>query len=131
MKILLDHNVDWRLKRLLPDHEVRSTKEMGWERLTNGQLLTEAEAQFDILLTVDRNIKHQQNLAGRQIAIVVLMAVTNTRVALTPLMPQVEALLPITEPGQFYEVAVEMTRLLSTDAQEQSPEPRRNRGQEP
>ena len=106
MRILLDHNLDWRLKRLLSDHEVRSTKEMGWERLTNGQLLSQAESQFDVVLTVDRNIKHQQNLAGRQIAIVVLLSTSNTRAALAPLMPQVEALLPSLEAGQLYEVSL-------------------------
>ena len=106
MKILLDHNVDWRLKRLLSSHEVRSTKEMGWERLTNGQLLAQAETEFDVLLTVDRNIKHQQNFAGRSIAIVVLLAASNTRAALTPLIPQLETLLPNVEAGRLYEIAL-------------------------
>ena len=104
MRVLLDHNIDWRLKRLLPNHEVRSTKEMGWERLTNGQLLSQAEREFDFMLTVDRNIRHQQNLAGRQIAIVVLVAANNTRAALTPLIPEVERLLPNVQAGQVHEV---------------------------
>lgn len=104
MKILLDHNIDWRLKHLLPNHDVYSTKDMGWERLTNGQLLSQAESQFDVMLMVDRNIRHQQNLTGRQIAIVVLVAVRNTRAELTPLMPEVEQLLPNVQAGHFYEV---------------------------
>jgi predicted nuclease of predicted toxin-antitoxin system len=127
VKILLDHNIDWRLKRHLPDHEVRSTKEMRWERLTNGQLLSQAEGQFDVLLTVDRNIKHQQNLVGRQIAIVVLVAVNNTLAALTPLMPEVEALLPGIEAGHLYEVALAVTPPLIPKAHEQTPEPERDR----
>ena len=89
----------------MADHEVRSTKEMGWERLTNGQLLTQAETQFDVLLTVDRNIQHQQNLTGRKIAIVVLVSTAKTRTALTPLIPLVEALLPTVNAGQIYEIA--------------------------
>ena len=49
------------------------TKDLGWDRLTNGELLTEAEAAgFDLLLTTDKNFGHQQNLTGRRIAIVVL-----------------------------------------------------------
>ncbi len=104
MRILLDHNIDWRLKRLLPGHEVRSTKEMGWEQLTNGQLLTQAEARFDVMLTVDRNIKHQQNIAGRRIVVVVLVAAANTRAALTPLVPEIEKLLPNVKAGNLYEV---------------------------
>lgn len=131
MKVLLDHNLDWRLKRLLPDHEVRSTKEMEWETLTNGQLLSQAESQFDALVTVDRNIKHQQNLTGRQIAIIVLLASANTRTALSPLMPQVEALLPNVEAGQLYEVELAIAPLLSPDAQEHSQEPGQDPGQTP
>jgi predicted nuclease of predicted toxin-antitoxin system len=107
VKVLLDHNIDWRLKRLLPGHEVRSARDMGWEGLTNGQLLSQAELQFDVILTVDRNIKHQQNLAGRQISIVVLIAATNTRAALSPLVPQVLTLLPTLEPGRLYEVVAD------------------------
>jgi predicted nuclease of predicted toxin-antitoxin system len=106
MRILLDHNLDWRLKRLLPDHDVRSTKEMGWERLTNGQLLAQAEAHFDVMLTVDRNIRHQHNLAGRNIAIIVLIAANNTRNTLAPLFPEVERLLPAIAAGQFYDVSL-------------------------
>ena len=43
MKIPLDHNLDWRLARALPEHEVKSTLQMGWDALMNGVLLTEAE----------------------------------------------------------------------------------------
>ncbi len=106
MKILLDHNVDWRLKRLLPNHKVRSTKDMGWEQLTNGQLLSRAEQEFDVMITVDRNIKYQQNLNNRQIAVIVLIAAINTRATLAPLMPHVGSLLPNILPGQLYEIAV-------------------------
>jgi hypothetical protein len=119
LKILLDHNMDWRLKRLLPDHDVRSTKEMGWERLTNGQLPSQAESLFEVFLTVDRNIKHQQNLTGRSIAIVVLVAATNTRTALTPPMSQVEALLPNVVAGQLYEV--EHATVITSDSGERTP----------
>ena len=101
----------------MADHEVRTAKEMGWETLTNGRLLSQAESQFDVMLTVDRNIKHQQNLTGRQIAIVVLLAAANTRTALAPLMPQVEALLPSPKAGQLYEVVLATTPTLSPGPQ--------------
>ena len=90
----------------MQDHDVRSTREMGWERLTNGQLLSKAEEDFDVMLTVDRNIKHQQNLAGRKISIIVLIASTNTRVALTPLIPEVEIILLNLEMGRIYEISL-------------------------
>ena len=56
------------------------------------------------MLTVDRNIKYQQNLIGRQISIVVLIAGNNTRQALAPLIPKVEVLLPTIEMGRIYEI---------------------------
>ena len=62
MNILFDHCVPKRLRRSL-SHPVKTTREMGWERLRNGILLAEAAKQFDLLLTVDQNIKHQQNMA--------------------------------------------------------------------
>jgi hypothetical protein len=61
------------VRRVLAWHEVRTTGEMGWERLTNGELLDAAErAGFAVFVTGDKNIRHQQNLAGRRIALVVL-----------------------------------------------------------
>ena len=52
MRVLLDHCVDWRLGRSMPAHTVRSTRDMRWEHLKNGKLLSEAAAHFDVLLTV-------------------------------------------------------------------------------
>lgn len=74
VRIMLDHNLDWRLKRLLPGHEVVTAKDMGWEEARNGDLLTVAEAEFDVLLTGDKNLRHHQNLRGRSIALIVLLA---------------------------------------------------------
>src|SRR5580704_18238771 len=73
MLILFDHVTPSGLARFLPGHTVTKAKDRGWDTLTNGELLTEAErAGFDVLLTADKNILHQQNLKGRKIAIVVL-----------------------------------------------------------
>ena len=73
MLILFDHGTPSPLQQFLQGHVVKKTKDLGWNRLTNGELLTEAEvAGFDLLLTTDKNIRHQQNLTGRRIAIVVL-----------------------------------------------------------
>jgi hypothetical protein len=58
---------------VLAGHEVRTSAEMGWAAISNGDLLTQAEASgFAVLVTADRNMRHQQNLAGRKIALVVL-----------------------------------------------------------
>ena len=73
MKILLDQNLSARLARLLTGHDVTHASSAGWAELTNGVLLRAAEeAGFEIFLTGDQNIKHQTNMAGRRIAVVVL-----------------------------------------------------------
>jgi predicted nuclease of predicted toxin-antitoxin system len=71
--ILLDNNVPRGLARALAGHTVIEARERGWATLKNGDLLTAAEeADFEVLVTSDRSIRHQQNLSGRRIAIVVL-----------------------------------------------------------
>lgn len=78
MKILLDHNLDRRLKNYLIEYETATTQEQNWSDVLNGELLTLAEENgFDILLTADANIKTQQNLANRKIAILILRAFNN------------------------------------------------------
>jgi hypothetical protein len=73
MRILFDHGTPRSIARSLEGHSVTAARARGWERLTNGALLKIAEeAGFDLLLTTDKNIRYQQNLAGRKIAIVVL-----------------------------------------------------------
>ena len=77
MRILLDENTPRGVRRILASHDVRTALEMGWAGVSNGQLLDEAEkAGFDALVTCDQNMVFQQNLVGRNIAVVVLS--TNT-----------------------------------------------------
>jgi hypothetical protein len=73
MLILFDHGTPRSIARWLQDHTVVEAIERGWDRLSNGALLKAAEeAGFDVLLTTDKNIRYQQNLKGRRLAIVVL-----------------------------------------------------------
>ena len=73
MRILFDHGTPSGIARSLAGHEVTEAMERGWDRISNGELLTTAEAAgFELLLTTDKNIRYQQNLKGRKIAIVVL-----------------------------------------------------------
>lgn len=73
MRILFDHGTPYPLRASLTGHSITRTQDMGWDRLGNGELLTVAEqAGFELLLTTDKNIRYQQNLAGRKIAIIVL-----------------------------------------------------------
>lgn len=105
MKLLLDHCVDHRLSASLPSHEVHTAAEMGWEQLRNGELLKQAaSAGFQVLLTTDQNLKHQQNPRTLPLSVVVLRAPTNRLADLVPLVPQVESALKSLARGQLVEV---------------------------
>jgi len=60
------------LRRALAEHEVSTAYEMGWAKLSNGDLLAPAEKPFDAFITTDQNLRYQQNLTGRRLAILVL-----------------------------------------------------------
>jgi predicted nuclease of predicted toxin-antitoxin system len=104
MRILLDHCMDRRFRRFLPTHQVRTTREMSWDALENGDLLDQAQAAFDILLTVDQNMRHQQTIASRPIALVVLVTPDTRLAALALLVPELDRVLPTVLPGNVYEV---------------------------
>ena len=74
MRIVFDKNVPVGVRRFLSEHRVRTFVEMQWHpQLENGELLTAAEAEgFDLMVTADQNIRYQQNLTGRKLALVVL-----------------------------------------------------------
>lgn len=72
MKILFDHGTPAPLRRSLADHEISTAYEMGWAKLSNGDLLAAAEKSFDAFITTDQNLRYQQNLMGRRLAILVL-----------------------------------------------------------
>jgi hypothetical protein len=70
--ILLDQGTPVPLRRALPDHSVVTAYEKGWATLTNGELLAAAEGSFDVFVTTDQNLRYQQNLTGRRLAVLVL-----------------------------------------------------------
>ncbi len=73
MLILFDHGTPRGIARALKGHIVKEARSQGWDTLSNGELLKAAEeAGFDVLLTTDTNLPHQQNLEGRKLAIVIL-----------------------------------------------------------
>lgn len=73
MRILFDQATPLPIRAYLDPHEVRTASQQGWATLKNGDLLTAAEtAGFEVLLTTDKNLRYQQNLEGRKIAVVVL-----------------------------------------------------------
>lgn len=72
MRVLLDQGTPVPLRRVLDAHAVSTAFEMGWAQLSNGELLNAAESAFDVLITTDQNLRHQQNLTTRTLAILVL-----------------------------------------------------------
>ncbi len=94
MRILLDENLNWRLKRALTGHEVESVPLLGWAGVKNGMLLRKAaEHGFQVLLTMDSNMVYQQNLPVQSVAVIVLRASSNRLADTLPLMPKVVAAL--------------------------------------
>jgi hypothetical protein len=72
MRILLDECVPWPMHKLFAAHECTTAKKRGWGGIQNGELLRLAEGEFDLFITADQNIRYQQNLSGRRIAILEL-----------------------------------------------------------
>jgi hypothetical protein len=88
VKILFDHNLPRRFRRLLPVHEIATTREMGWETLENGALLkAAADAGFDAFVSIDKKIEHEQNLMTLPLPVIVIDAPSNTLAALAPFAP--------------------------------------------
>ena len=99
MKVLLDECVDWRLARDIVGHDVKTARQMGWTAIKNGELLALASRQFEVFVTVDRNLSFQQNLVSYPIAIIVLCAKTNRLAELKPLIPKLVAVIESALPG--------------------------------
>ena len=82
MKILFDQGTPVPLRHYLPEHDVATAAEMGWSQLNNGELLATATANgFEVLVTTDQNLRYQQNLEDREVAVVVLMTTSWPRIA--------------------------------------------------
>jgi hypothetical protein len=81
MRVLLDHNVPAPLRYALLGHQVDTAYDRGWAELLNGELITQAEAAgFQLLITTDQGIRHQQNWKGRSLALLVLNTNDWTRI---------------------------------------------------
>ena len=99
MRVLLDECIDRRLGRDLIGYEVRTVPQMGWAGTLDGDLLPLVAAEFDVLITVDRNLSHQQNLMMFDLAVLVLVARSNRMADLQPLVPLILAAISIAPKG--------------------------------
>jgi len=105
-RILLDENLDWRLRRYLPGQVVESVALIGWAGLKNSELLERAESRFHIFVTMDSNLAHQLNLTDHNIALFVLKAKSNRLVDTVPLMSEVLSKIDDVQPGTLITLAV-------------------------
>ena len=87
MRVLLDESLPHDLVPPLVGHDVQTVQGRGWSGTKNGALLTLAEAEFDVFVTADRNIPHQQNLTAFDLRIIILAAPRNRIDDIRPLLP--------------------------------------------
>ena len=106
MRVLVDECAPRALQKYLERHgyECRTVQDVGWSGKQNGELLTLAEKDFDVFLTIDSNLTYQQNLANRKISIVVIQSFSNRLEHLTVHFPSLLAALEKIKPGDIVKV---------------------------
>lgn len=102
MKIIIDECVPHIVKKRLPAREIKTVQEMGWAGVKNGELLKLVEKEFDVFITSDKNLRHQQNLQDRAIAILLLPS--NQVPVIESLLPQIDTALGKIKPSDFVEL---------------------------
>jgi hypothetical protein len=100
--ILLDEGVPRIIQRRLPQLPIFTVDQLGWRGIKNGELLDRMDGRFTTLVSTDKNLRFQQNLAQRQIALVLLP--TNRIPLVLRLIPQIENALAALRPGDFREI---------------------------
>ena len=106
MKILLDENVPRPLKRFLSDHEVSSVQDCGWRGVRNGELLRLAENSFEVFILADKNMRYQQSMADRRIAVLELP--TNRWPLLLPMATRIAKAVESIRSGEYVVLEMEM-----------------------
>ena len=105
MRVLFDQGTPVPLRRHLSDHRVETAYERGWSNLRNGALLDRAEAEgFELLVTTDQSLRHQQNLATRRLSVLVLLSTSWPRIEKR--IDRIVAAIDRIAPGECVEVAI-------------------------
>jgi len=104
MKILFDQGTPAPLRKHLPGHSISTSFEAGWSNLSNGDLLKAAETSYDLLITTDKNLRYQQNLTGRRLAILVLP--TTSWPVIQQHAGEVAAAVSTMKPAEYRELAL-------------------------
>ena len=105
MKIVLDECLPKGLKRYCSEYNVSTVREMGWAGITNGKLLqTMSDAQIDVFITIDKNLRYQQNVHLLPFAVIVLDAYSNRLPDILPLVPALQDALKNVQQGTVTEI---------------------------
>lgn len=104
MKIIFDECLPRRLIRDLHEHAVTTVPRQGWASRTNGELLGLVQAEFDIFITMDAGIPHQQNLADLTICLIILHGPNSRYETLQPLIPEIRNAIDAASPGAVFHV---------------------------
>jgi hypothetical protein len=105
MSVLIDECIDERFRNSLPEHDCQTARYAGLAGLKNGELLIAAEsAKFDVFLTVDQGIESQQNLTGRNMAIIIFRTKSNRLKDMLPRVPACRAYIKSIQPGQIVRI---------------------------
>ena len=105
MKILFDQGTPAPLRRHLPDHGIDTAYERGWSDLSNGELLDTAEKDgYEVFITTDQNLKYQQKLTDRHLAIVVLLSTSWPRIRQR--VEEIRTVVEGTRHGDYIEVTI-------------------------
>ena len=102
MKILIDESLPRQLKQMLLDHEADTVQEMGWAGIQNGELIAKAEPIYSVFLTADKNLRYQQNMVGRTLALIIFP--TNKLSVVKRLADQLETALGNVMAGKYIEL---------------------------
>jgi len=101
VRVLLDSNLPRAFGALLPGHRTETTHARRWSDLDDGPLLDAAEEVFEAFITMDQNLRFQQNLTGRRLRVILLRASSNRLAVLVPAAPSVLEALATMAPGDF------------------------------
>lgn len=104
MKIVLDECLPRRLVREFPGFSVTTVQREGWGGLSNGELLSKVEPEFDVFITMDTNIVYQQDLSGLAFCLIVLHAPNSRYESLHPLVQEIRSALAKAKPGEVFDI---------------------------
>ena len=104
MRVLLDECVNPRVRLAFPQHEVLTVREMGWGGITNGKLMALAQQSFDVFVTVDQNLEHQQNLSVLTLGLVVVAVPDNNIKFFRPIFSDLLNAVELVRPGRVIHI---------------------------